>query len=57
MRKEDFKALIAFCACKLGKSSLTVDDVLDCLEEYNDTVKRDAMFYPEEVFITFFSIR
>ena len=57
MRKEDFKALIAFCVGKLGRNSLTVSDVLDCLEEYNNTVKEDATLYPEEVFITFFSIR
>lgn len=57
MRKEDFKALLAFCVGKLGKNSLTVCDVLDCLEEYNNTIKKDAMLYPEEVFIAFFSIR
>lgn len=56
MKIEDFKALMAFYAAKLDKTSFTVTEALDCLEEYNNTVEEDAMVIPEEVFITFLSI-
>ena len=56
MKIEDFKAFIAFCAAKLDKTSFTVTEVLDCLEEYNNTVEEDAMLIPEKVFIAFLSI-
>lgn len=47
---------MAFCAAKLDKTSFTVTEVLDYLEEYNNIVEEDAMLIPEKVFIALLSI-